>query len=156
VLGKPAASFIATLPDPRVRTFLSTTLEQLLGHPLPEQSKPLTTIMVGTPQAPLFGSLAQDSPAIDLLEKLLVFQPEGRLTAEQALRHPYFDGLFDEEDDLFRSRTDYDNSFEDLELDADGWFAHCCSEISRFRGRSTQTNGCSGVSGGSSGGAVVP
>lgn len=27
--------------------------------------------------------------AIDLLEKLMVFNPDKRLTAEQALRHPY-------------------------------------------------------------------
>lgn len=36
--------------------------------------------------------------AIDLLEKLLLFDPCKRLTAEQALRHPYFESVLKESD----------------------------------------------------------
>jgi mitogen-activated protein kinase 7 len=42
----------------------------------------------------------QASPqAIDLLSKLLVFDPKKRLTAEQALEHPYMQELHDAEDE---------------------------------------------------------
>ena len=40
--------------------------------------KTLRDLLVGAPP-----------DAIDLLEKLMVFNPDKRLTAEQALRHPY-------------------------------------------------------------------
>lgn len=39
-----------------------------------------------------------DAAALDLLSKLLCFNPASRLTCEQALRHPYFADLFYEED----------------------------------------------------------
>eukprot|EP00210_Caulerpa_lentillifera_P005783 g5529.t1 len=36
--------------------------------------------------------------AVDLLEKLLVYNPSERLTAEDALEHPYFESLYKERD----------------------------------------------------------
>ncbi|XP_064107490.1 extracellular signal-regulated kinase 2-like [Macrobrachium nipponense] len=51
----------------------------LLNKPHGERtSKPLKDILAGAP-----------SDAIDLVEKLLVFSPDKRLTAEQALKHPF-------------------------------------------------------------------
>ena len=45
------------------------------NHPSP---KPLREVLAGSP-----------SDAIDLVEKLLLFNPDKRLTAEEALKHPY-------------------------------------------------------------------
>ena len=38
--------------------------------------------------------------AVDLLEKLLVMDPDHRLTAEQALAHPYFANYADPDDEV--------------------------------------------------------
>jgi len=47
--------------------------------------------------------------AIDLLQKLLVFDPKKRLTACQALEHPYLEGLHVESDEPTREKI---NQFE--------------------------------------------
>jgi len=38
--------------------------------------------------------------AVDLLEKLLVFDPDKRLTAAEALKHPYFEIYHNEEEEV--------------------------------------------------------
>eukprot|EP01096_Ripella_sp_DP13-Kostka_P011603 TRINITY_DN471_c0_g1_i1.p1 TRINITY_DN471_c0_g1~~TRINITY_DN471_c0_g1_i1.p1 ORF type:complete len:370 (-),score=143.56 TRINITY_DN471_c0_g1_i1:85-1194(-) len=48
--------------------------------------------------------------AIDLLEKIFLFNPHERLTASQALQHPYFSDLHDSDDEP--DGKWFDNSFE--------------------------------------------
>ncbi len=48
---------------------------------------------------------------IDLLERLLQMNPRSRLTAEQALSHPYFSRLHDPNDEL-SAGCHFDDSFE--------------------------------------------
>ncbi len=53
----------------------------------------------------------QNPMAVDLLEKMLEFNPNKRITIEQALKHPYLSSLHDPEDEpLFHSSVDF--SFE--------------------------------------------
>lgn len=54
-----------------------------------------------TPEGSLHERCSAGSPlAIDLLTKLLVFNPSERLTVHQALQHPYFDGVEEEWGDI--------------------------------------------------------
>ncbi|KAL0487311.1 MAP kinase [Acrasis kona] len=53
--------------------------------------------------------------ALDLLEKLLMFDPEQRINAEDALRHPYLSDLFDESSLQVAEKFDF--SFEERCLD---------------------------------------
>lgn len=55
--------------------------------------------------------------AIDLLKKLLTFDPEKRITVTEALAHPYLADLHLEEDEPIRESVDYlDFEFEDHNL----------------------------------------
>jgi mitogen-activated protein kinase 7 len=52
--------------------------------------------------------------AIDLLEKLLTFDPAARITVEEALSHPYLEAYHDENDEPSHEKA-FDFSFETLE-----------------------------------------
>ena len=51
------------------------------------------------------------NPALDLLDKLLQFNPANRLTAEQALAHPYMAELHDPEDEP-ECEVEFDFNYE--------------------------------------------
>jgi serine/threonine protein kinase len=54
------------------------------------------------------------SKALDLLEKLLKFDPAQRITVEEALKHPYVEAYHDPEDEPVHERS-FDFSFEAVE-----------------------------------------
>jgi mitogen-activated protein kinase 1/3 len=53
--------------------------------------------------------------ALDLLSKLLIFNPHKRYTVEQCISHPYFEGLHNPEEEPI-SEAPFDWSFDDIEL----------------------------------------
>lgn len=57
--------------------------------------------------------------AVDLLEKMLVLDTDKRITAAEALAHPYFAQYHDPEDEPVAEP--YDQSFESRELAIDEW-----------------------------------
>jgi p38 MAP kinase len=57
--------------------------------------------------------------AIDLLEKMLELDSDKRITAEQALAHPYLEKYSDPSDEP--TSASYDQSFEDMELTTEKW-----------------------------------
>lgn len=57
--------------------------------------------------------------AIDLLEKMLELDADKRITAEQALAHPYLEKYSDPSDEP--TSPLYDQSFEDMELSTEKW-----------------------------------
>ncbi|KAK3539937.1 hypothetical protein QTP70_019581 [Hemibagrus guttatus] len=57
--------------------------------------------------------------AVDLLEKMLVLDTDKRITAAEALAHPYFAQYHDPDDEP--EAEPYDQSFESRELEIDEW-----------------------------------
>lgn len=53
--------------------------------------------------------------ALDLLGKMLMFNPKKRYTVEQCLSHPYFEGLHNPQEEPITNRP-FDWSFDDVEL----------------------------------------
>jgi hypothetical protein len=78
-----------------------------------------------------------------LQQRLLVWDPEDRLTAEQAIQHPFFGpvgdplhgghlGLHDPTDEP-RSKLPLDDAFEEWELDVAGWRDKIIEEAKVFK-----------------------
>ena len=63
----------------------------------------------------IFPSACPD--ALDLLDKMLIFDPDRRITAEKALKHKYFDDLPHSEDEIPDPVSKFDFEFEEIELD---------------------------------------
>ena len=51
--------------------------------------------------SPIAGAIAT-ADALDLLDKLLLFNPRERITVDEALAHPYLDALHDADDEPVR------------------------------------------------------
>lgn len=76
----------------------------------------------------------QDFPpsAVDLLEKIFVYDPEKRLSAQQAIGHPFFSEWHQEEQEP-TAAAPFDSSFEQLTHGVEGWRALCTAEVRQFR-----------------------
>ncbi|XP_016094434.1 mitogen-activated protein kinase 14B-like [Sinocyclocheilus grahami] len=68
--------------------------------------------------------------AVDLLEKMLVLDTDKRITASQALAHPYFSQYHDPDDEP--EAEPYDQSFESRELDIEEWKRLTYEEVISF------------------------
>ncbi|KAL3493189.1 mitogen-activated protein kinase mpkC [Aspergillus germanicus] len=74
---------------------------------------------------------AADDEAINLLEKLLVFDPDQRYSAEQGLKHPYMAPYHDPMDEPIATEK-FDWSFNDAELPNETWKIMIYSEVLDF------------------------
>ncbi|KAJ2770053.1 MAPK protein hog1 [Coemansia nantahalensis] len=74
-----------------------------------------------------------DPLAVDLLEKMLVFDPRRRITAADALAHPYLESYHDEADEPV-SVSKFDWSFNDADLPVEEWKIMMYNEILDFLG----------------------
>ena len=66
--------------------------------------------------------------ALDLLEKMLVFDPRKRITATQSLGHEYVSPYHDPTDEP-EAHEKFDWSFNDADLPVDTWKVMMYSEI---------------------------
>lgn len=74
----------------------------------------------------------KDNDAIDLLTKMIVFNPEKRITIENSLQHPYIESIKDTTiiDPVFEGKLDF--SFENEKLDSAQLVQILEKEISTF------------------------
>lgn len=74
--------------------------------------------------------------AVNLLEKMLVLDAEKRVTAAEALMHPYFEPIHDPEEEIEAEK--YDDTFDNLDLPLDEWKREfnflMFSELTRLKG----------------------
>uniref|UniRef100_A0A8C9ZDV6 mitogen-activated protein kinase n=1 Tax=Sander lucioperca TaxID=283035 RepID=A0A8C9ZDV6_SANLU len=68
--------------------------------------------------------------AVDLLEKMLVLDTDKRITASEALAHPYFAQYHDPDDEP--EAEPYDQSFESRELEIEEWKRLTYEEVVSF------------------------
>lgn len=69
-----------------------------------------------------------EEPAIDMLERMLVFAPKKRITAAEALAHPYLAPYHDPTDEPVAEEK-FDWSFNDADLPINSWKIMMYSEI---------------------------
>ncbi|XP_003384011.1 PREDICTED: mitogen-activated protein kinase 14-like [Amphimedon queenslandica] len=112
IVGTPDQEFVTKITSDTARSYI----ESLPKYP----KKDFHTFFQGA--NPL---------AIDLLQMLLTIDPDKRITAEQALLHPYMANYSDPDDEPIA--PPYDDSFEKLELDAEGWRKMVWDEIQLFQ-----------------------
>lgn len=115
LLGLPPADVIDTICSENTLRFV-----QLLPHKEP------------VPFSERFAQCRQVEPeAIDLLAKLLVFDPKKRISAADALTHHYMEPYHDPSDEPVCD-TKFDWSFNDADLPVDTWRVMMYSEILDF------------------------
>uniref|UniRef100_A0A8C8HCV2 mitogen-activated protein kinase n=1 Tax=Oncorhynchus tshawytscha TaxID=74940 RepID=A0A8C8HCV2_ONCTS len=79
----------------------------------------LIMLLVGMPEPELLMKISSESVTVDLLEKMLVLDTDKRITAAEALAHPYFSQYHDPDDEP--EADPYDQSFESRELEIEEW-----------------------------------
>ncbi|XP_005389631.1 PREDICTED: mitogen-activated protein kinase 13 isoform X2 [Chinchilla lanigera] len=112
VTGVPGAGFVQKLNDKAAKSYIQS---------LPQSPKKDFTQLF--PRA---------SPqATDLLEKILELDVDKRLTAAQALAHPFFEPFRDPEEET-EAQQPFDDSLEREKLTVDEWKQHIYKEIVSF------------------------
>lgn len=98
VVGTPDEKDVAMFSSQSARDYLKATLSNVPARPWAKVCP------------------AADPLALDLLSKMLCFNPASRVNTEEALRHPYFADLFYEEDltDSLADRFHFNESENDV------------------------------------------
>lgn len=119
-LGKPDAAYLAKI-DEKARQWVENSLSDDMVR---RRFADLAVFGAGTDTPP-------DAEAMDLLECLLIYDPAKRLTAQQAIEHPFFEKYRRLETE-YVTHTKFDDSVERLKLDVDGWRQRTIEQIDKY------------------------
>ncbi|KAG5458382.1 MAG: hypothetical protein BJ554DRAFT_1396, partial [Olpidium bornovanus] len=111
ILGTPSEADLQKVGSERAQVYirgLQKTKKIPFSKLFPKTTPKAPDVFYRFPAGTKFFS---DSAALDLLEKLLTFDPSQRLTVEQALAHPYLEAYHDEQDEPSHESA-FDFSFE--------------------------------------------
>jgi len=112
ILGTPSLQDTEYIASPKAKQYI---------RQLPLKKKvPFKTLFPNAPDA-----------AIDLLERMLMFAPERRITVDQALAHPYLQMLHDPNDEP-KAQNTFDFSFEKYAMSKEGLKALLWQEAYQF------------------------
>ncbi|KAM4675391.1 mitogen-activated protein kinase 12 [Discoglossus pictus] len=112
VTGTPTQDFVQKLQSPEAKSYIKS---------LPKVQKKDFALL-----------LRYANPlAVNILEKMLVLDAEKRITATEALAHPYFEQFHDIDDET--EADPYDDSFDNLELPLDEWKRLTYKELTTFK-----------------------
>ncbi|XP_018102011.1 mitogen-activated protein kinase 13 isoform X2 [Xenopus laevis] len=111
VIGVPGPEFIQKLEDMAAKKYIQS---------LPKIPKK---------EFPLLFPNASDL-AVDLLEKMLELDVEKRLTATEALEHPYFDEFHDADEET--EAPPYDDSLEREKISVEEWRKYTYEEVINY------------------------
>ncbi|ELU37155.1 mitogen activated protein kinase [Rhizoctonia solani AG-1 IA] len=114
---------LGTPPDDVIQTICS---ENVSGGEYGRESR-----LTGCADFAICTKLTNDPVALDLLERMLVFDPRKRITAAEALSHEYVAPYHDPTDEPIASEP-FDWSFNDADLPVDTWKVMMYSEILDF------------------------
>lgn len=99
VIGTPTESEIESIHNDNAKVYVRNNL-------MNKPRQPLSQLFRGV-----------DPLLLDLLEKMLLFDPRKRITVERALEHPYLASLHDPEDEPVGAEAFDDLSFDNMDLD---------------------------------------
>jgi len=114
IMGTPTREFITGISMERSRNYLE-------GYPL-RQRCDFHHLFMG-----------YDVQAIDLMEKMLEMVPEKRITAAEAMLHPYLRDLIEPHHHAEDTAPVYDQNFENMVLPVKCWKELVSHEIRNFR-----------------------
>ncbi|XP_058860907.1 mitogen-activated protein kinase 14A-like isoform X3 [Acipenser ruthenus] len=111
LVGTPGSELLMKLSSESARNYIKT-----LPH-MPKRN--FADVFIGA-----------NPTAVDLLEKMLVLDTDKRITAAEALAHPYFTQYHDPDDEP--EAEPYDQSFESRELEIEEWKRLTYEEVISF------------------------
>ncbi|XP_030623029.1 mitogen-activated protein kinase 14A [Chanos chanos] len=109
--GTPPSSLVQKMQSKDARSYVQS---------LPPQQKKDFSVVFST----------MDANAVNLLESMLLLDPEARVTAKEGLSHPYLAEFHDPDSET--ESPPYDDSFESLELALGEWKSLIHMEIMTF------------------------
>jgi mitogen-activated protein kinase 1/3 len=139
-LGAPSDQDLYFLTNARARKFMNAEYHKRGGNPL----KPL---------AQLFPDIAPD--ALDLLQKMLVIDPNKRISIDDALAHPYLASIRNLDDETM-AQTGFDYDFENEKLTKPVLQKLIWDEMLFFHPDAAENEGNASSNAGSTPGVVAP